>query len=107
MNKIKLSRRAILTGGSAVATFFILGASSIKAAASDGESCTDPDKQRKAEKSLRKSLEYTAESSDSMAVCATCAFFEPSGDDVQCGKCTILNGVVDATGHCVSWSPKG
>jgi hypothetical protein len=107
MNKTNLSRRAVLKGGTAVAAFCILGAASMKAGASGGESCADPSKLRSAEKSLRESLEYTPESSDSRAVCDSCAFFEPSGDDTQCGKCAIVNGVVDATGHCVSWSPKG
>ncbi len=107
MNEIKYSRRAVLTGGSALAMFCVLGASSTEAAASDEGSCSDPKKQRKAERSLRQSMEYTAESANSLEVCAACAFFQPSGDDDQCGKCVILNGVVDSTGHCASWSPKG
>jgi hypothetical protein len=107
MNKTKLSRRAVLTLGSAAAGFCVLGALPINAAEPDGGACTDPDKLRRADKSLRDSMEYTAKSSDELKNCATCAFFQFDGDEPQCGSCAILNGTVEAKGHCVSWSPKG
>lgn len=107
MNEIKLSRRAVLTRASAIATVSFLGASGARAAEEGAGSCVDPKQQRAGDKSLRDSMEYTAHSPDSLKECAACAFFQPSGDNEQCGNCVILNGAVDATGNCVSWSPKG
>lgn len=107
MNEIKLTRRAVLTGGSAVATFFILGAAPIEAAESAGGTCADPNQLSGGARSLRVSVEYKAESTDKETVCANCAFFELAADSDQCGNCIIVNGVVDAPGYCISWSPKG
>ena len=58
------------------------------------------------DKSLRTSLGFKAQSTDSNKRCGTCAFFTPSAGD--CGKCTLLSGgPVSLTSVCDSWAGKG
>lgn len=67
--------------------------------------CVDPDGLSSAAVNLRESLNYEDVSSVANQTCAGCAFFT-ADDSGQCGNCQILQGTVNATGYCTSWSPK-
>jgi hypothetical protein len=59
-----------------------------------------------AEQSLRTSLGFKAQSTDSGKRCGTCTFFTASAGD--CGKCTLLSGgAVSSSSVCDSWAAKG
>lgn len=70
----------------------------------DSVICSDPSSLSDSELSLRESLQYTKLSTNNEEVCALCAFFTASAQ-FPCGTCRILNGTVNADGHCDSWSP--
>lgn len=55
---------------------------------------------------LRTSLNYASVSPDAAKPCSACAFFAPDSGKPACGNCQIMTGLVDAKGHCDSWSPK-
>ena len=69
-------------------------------AAAAADSCVDPESE-----SLRDSLNYTSQAEDSAARCERCAFFTSDAARAGCGNCKMLSGLVDATGHCDSFSP--
>jgi hypothetical protein len=78
-------------------------AASVDGAASTASACVSPDDLSSAELSLRQSVSYTDMAADSEAACGRCAYFHADGE-TGCGRCDILQGVVSATGHCVSWA---
>jgi hypothetical protein len=93
-------RRSLLTMGISVslAAAFICVRSVLAAG------CTDPDDLSGADAALRKSVEYADFSSDEKKTCRGCAFFKAGTG--PCGTCQILSGLVNADGHCTSWSAK-
>ncbi len=93
------SRRRMLLGSSClllVSTLTRLQAS---------EACVDPDELTDGEQSTRQSLAYTDTAADSNKACKGCSYFGVS-QSASCGRCSILQGVVSAGGHCDSWTAK-
>lgn len=68
--------------------------------------CSDPARLTDAENSLRESLSYTERSQDDTQQCRGCSFFKASSGS-GCGECSIMNGPVNALGHCTSWAAAG
>lgn len=68
--------------------------------------CADPAQLSDSDNSLRTSLQYTDLAADPAKACLGCAYFQSSGETVECGKCVILSGTVAATGRCMSWTAK-
>jgi hypothetical protein len=68
--------------------------------------CFDLNSMPADEKSLRTSLGFKAQSTDSSKRCGACTFFTASAAD--CGKCTLLSGgAVSTSSVCDSWAAKG
>ena len=99
----KLTRRELLdlTATLALGTL-LLG---IGGCAKTAMLCSDPAKLTEAETALRKSLSYTEKSPDAKQQCQGCSFFKASSGG--CGECSIMNGQVNAAGHCTSWAAAG
>ncbi|MGY8985483.1 MAG: high-potential iron-sulfur protein [Sphingomonadales bacterium] len=58
-----------------------------------------------AEKSLRRTLQYTETSPDPTKTCSDCEFFQLATDAAGCGSCEMFGGKqANSGGHCVSWS---
>jgi hypothetical protein len=96
------SRRQVLRAAAAAPILLVL---SRMASSADSAKCFDLDSMPASDKSLRSSLGFKAQSSDSNKRCGTCAFFTPSAGD--CGKCTLLSGgAVASTSVCESWASK-
>ena len=106
MNK-GLSRRSLVLralgvplAGSALLTLSACGDD-----AGDGGDlvCADMDTLTSAEKSVRRSLNYTESSADPERSCSGCDFFTAGAGG--CGSCTIFSGgAVNPAGRCDSWS---
>lgn len=96
-----LERRRFLALCAQLPAFAALGAEAAPAA----KTCSNPDDLSSTEQALRTSLEYTDRSPDSAKACGSCAFFKRDGEG-PCGECHVLNGPVDANGHCSSFNPK-
>src|SRR5262249_24749634 len=99
--KPTLERRRFLMLCAQLPVFAALGAQVATAA----EKCSNPDDLSSTEQALRSSLEYTDRSPDPAKACGSCAFFKPEGKG-PCGECHVLNGPVDAKGHCSSFNSK-
>lgn len=102
-----VSRRQLLVSGIGLpllggGTLVALSACGKKAA----QACVDAASLPSSQRSLRESLQYTSQSPRAEQACAACAFFQADTSGA-CGHCQMIGGVVDATGHCNSWSPKG
>jgi hypothetical protein len=104
MKEIVISRRALLMRACqlavAAASVFIAGCAKKDAVAA----CAAPDQLSSGESSLRASLQYIEQASDSAKACRGCVYFHAAADADSCGKCEILNGAINAHGHCASWS---
>ncbi|MEO1077965.1 MAG: high-potential iron-sulfur protein [Pseudomonadota bacterium] len=80
------------------------------AACGDDESggslvCADPGGMTSAQASVRRSLNYTEQSSDASQVCTGCDFFKAGAGSGNCGSCEIFSGgPVNPAGRCDSWS---
>jgi hypothetical protein len=74
-------------------------------AGAQAPACYDEAALPAAQKSMRRSLGFKAQSPDPAKKCELCAFFKsPAGG---CGKCDLLTGgVVPANGLCDSWAKK-
>jgi len=95
------SRRRVLQAAAAAPVILLSGA----ALAASSAACFDLNSMPADEKSLRTSLGFKAQSTDSNKRCGICAFFTASTGD--CGKCTLLSGgPVAATSVCDSWASK-
>jgi hypothetical protein len=66
--------------------------------------CADPKSIDAGARSIRESLKYTEAFPDTSMRCAACAFYQAGAP--ECGMCQIFSGLVNASGHCDSWSPK-
>lgn len=66
-------------------------------------SCVEPGS---ASESLLKSLSYIDAAADAAKSCKVCAFFTQDDAAPACGKCTLANGPVSASGHCEGWAAK-
>lgn len=67
--------------------------------------CFNPDALPTNQKSMRRSLGFSAVSPDPKKACGSCAFF--SGAANGCGKCQLLSGgAVAAVSNCRSWAKK-
>jgi hypothetical protein len=95
MSAGKLSRREAIERGILLVPAFALLPSLAKAA----EACADPTD------SLRSSLHYTEQYSDTTKTCSACGFFDADGDK-GCGTCKIFSGPANPKGHCDSWAAK-
>ena len=70
-------------------------------------SCEDTAGLKPDELELRSALEYRDRSPhDAAKNCANCAFFV-TGDEGQCGGCTLVKGPIHPQGYCSSWAMKG
>jgi hypothetical protein len=65
------------------------------------ESCVAP-----ASEALRSTLHYAAKATNPREACGACGFFAKEDSEPGCGNCMILEGPVDATGHCDSWAAR-
>ena len=95
------SRREMLGVGAKLALGAI-AAGTAACAKAPANACVDPEQLTDSERSIRKSLGYVEQFSNKEQVCARCSFFTASAG--SCGTCSILNGTVNATGHCSSWA---
>lgn len=101
------SRRALLLkclqlpiGGSV-----LLGLAACGRDSSSSMVCADESAMTAAEKSLRRTLEYTETSSDPAKTCSDCEFFRAEKDASGCGTCEMFGGKqANSGGYCVSWS---
>src|SRR5690349_14431960 len=98
--KTTLERRRFLMLCAQLPAFAALGAEVAPAA----KKCSNADDLSSTEQALRTSLEYTDQSADPAKVCGACTFFKRDGEG-PCGECHVLNGPVDAKGHCSSFNP--
>jgi hypothetical protein len=100
---VKLSRRALLRTVAAAPLLILMGRESPAAGAA---ACFDLNKLPSDEVSLRTSIGFKAQASDSAKRCGTCTFFTVSAGD--CGKCTLLSGgAVASSSVCDNWAAKG
>jgi hypothetical protein len=101
------SRRRILAISIRLAGFSFLLAplSGTLVACEDTEpSCVDPELLSTPERGLRASQNYVDLSAHGVEKqCGGCQFFK-AVDDTACGRCDILGGPVDRSGHCNAWS---
>lgn len=101
------SRRAFLLkclqlpiGGS-----ILLGLAACDSGSDSTMVCADESKMTAAEKSLRRTLQYTETSPDPAKTCSDCEFFKPATDAPGCGSCEMFSGKqANSGGYCVSWS---
>jgi hypothetical protein len=88
--------------GTAPLAFLALGSA---AQAAEAAACFDPEMLPASQKNMRRSLGFTAVSTDPAKSCGGCAFF--TGTAGGCGKCQLLTGgPVSATSVCRSWAKK-
>jgi hypothetical protein len=106
MNRITLSRRALLAAACQAPALTVLAVISGCADRKPAAACADPQQLTDPEKALRASLQYRDQSPDPAKTCRGCVYFGRMADTVECGNCQILNGPVYAQGHCTSWSAK-
>jgi High potential iron-sulfur protein len=93
------SRRCLLHMVGAAPALLLLGRA---VPAAGVTACFDLNKMPSDELSLRTSIGFKAQSSDSAKRCGTCTFFTAAAAD--CGKCTLLSGGAVATSSvCDSW----
>lgn len=101
------SRRAVLLrflqvplGGG-----LLLGLSACGSEGSNSRVCADESAMTAAEKSLRRTLNYSETSPDPAKTCSACEFFEAAAGGGGCGTCEMFGGKqANAGGYCVSWS---
>ncbi len=67
--------------------------------------CYDPASLSISQKSRRRSLGYLEASDDPKRQCRACAFYTESRPG--CGKCVLLEGLVNAGAVCDSFAPRG
>ena len=65
--------------------------------------CSDLSQLTEEEKSIRKELEYVAESPYPEKVCDNCAVWIKPEEGKVCGGCEIMAGPVHPKGYCASW----
>jgi hypothetical protein len=76
-----------------------------RARAQEAAACVNLDALSASQKSMRRSLGFKAQSTDSKTRCGTCAFFTAAAPG--CGKCQLLSGgAVAATSVCDNWAGK-
>lgn len=93
------SRRGFL-GLAALAPFAVAAT----ARAAEGQ-CYDPASLSVSQKSRRRSLGYMEVSDDAKRQCQACAFYTQS--QPGCGKCVLLEGLVNGVAVCDSFAPRG
>lgn len=102
-----LSRRTVLLrslqlpiGGSA-----LLGLAACGSDSGSSVACADESGMTAAEKSLRRTLNYTETSPDPSKTCSDCEFFNAAAGAGGCGACEMFGGKqANSGGYCVSWS---
>ena len=67
--------------------------------------CADPELLSRGEEQMRKTRAYVVVSDVAGQQCVDCAFFA-AGEIQECGHCEILDGPVNAPGHCSSWAQR-
>lgn len=67
--------------------------------------CIEPELLSRGEEQMRKTRQYVAVSAIAAQQCVNCAFFG-TADAQECGHCEILDGPVNASGHCTSWAQR-
>lgn len=105
--KKNMSRRSFVLRGLGLP---VAGSAMLTLAACGGEQtgsgdlvCVDMDALTSAEKSVRRSLNYTESSPNLERSCSGCDFFSPGPGG--CGSCTLFSGgAVNPDGRCDSWS---
>ena len=64
--------------------------------------CYDPEMLGVGEQEMRKTLAYVSVSENDETRCDTCQFYR-LGDE-HCGECELLDGPVEKSGYCTSWT---
>lgn len=101
-----ISRRGILQAGSVTPLLLLLGACSNGRQDPGATACVDPGSLTSSERSLRGTVRYTERAQNAQQSCESCVFFHPESAGAACGRCDILSGTVNASGHCISWSAR-
>ena len=96
-----LSRRVFLYCSAFAPTAYLLQGCSTDTVAG----CVDPEMLTRGEAHMRKTLEYTAASTNDAQTCANCQFFQGDAGSA-CGNCEILSGPAASAGYCTSWALK-
>lgn len=83
----------------------LLGLSACGSDSGNSKVCANESAMTAAEKSLRRTLQYTETSPDPAKTCAECEFFKAAADAGGCGACEMFGGKqANSGGYCVSWS---
>ena len=106
MKCITISRRTLLAAACQIPVATVFAVISGCADKKPSAACANPGQLSDSETGLRASLQYTDQSPDPAKACGGCAYFRRATETAECGNCQILNGPVDAQGHCTSWSAK-
>jgi hypothetical protein len=100
-----LSRRSALKIGLSVLPLAASGVALLNACGSSALECSDVSGLTPAEAATRTNLEYTEASPHGEAKdCLNCRFF--TGNQSQCGSCTLVKGPINPRGYCKSWVVK-
>ena len=93
------SRRSFLTGGIRSLPVVALAAAMTRQSLAAAPACVKPESE-----GLRRALEYTDPAPDSRQSCSQCGFF--TADKPPCGTCALIQGPVNSSAHCHSWSDR-
>lgn len=76
-----------------------------QARAQEAAACVNLEALSASQKSMRRSLDFKAQSTDPKTRCGTCVFFTAAA--AGCGKCQLLSGgAVAAASVCDNWAGK-
>ncbi len=101
----KISRRSALKISLSVIPFAAGGAALLQACGSSNLDCSDISGLSAEEAATRTNLEYVEQSPfGDEKNCIGCRFY--TGNDSQCGSCTLVKGPINPKGHCKSWVAK-
>lgn len=101
----KISRRSALKISLSVLPLAVGGTALLQACGSDKLDCSDVSGLSAEEAATRTNLEYTETSPHGEAKnCIGCRFF--TGNETQCGSCTLVKGPINPAGYCKSWVAK-
>ena len=103
MSDEKLSRRSALKISLSVLPLAVGGAALLDACGSSELDCSDVSGLTAAEAATRTNLEYVQASPHGAEKdCLVCRFF--TGNESQCGSCTLVKGPINPHGYCNSWT---
>lgn len=101
----KLSRRSALKISLSVIPFAAGGAVLLQACGDSSLDCSDISGLTAEEAATRTNLEYVQQSPHGEEKnCINCRFY--TGNESQCGSCTLVKGPINPQGYCKSWVVK-